>query len=221
MKHGSTCQLFDYWNELRGQRKTPERGDIQPSAIKALLRDTFILEMRNADSYRYRLAGTRLCSLFCKELRGREFLNMWNGEDTHTISASLQSVTKKRVPAFLEITSKTDNGQIVNLEMLLLPLTVRGEGCTRILGCIIPIEQPGWLGAQPLVTNSISSMQLIKPETARVCIAQKQKTGKRLWRKNPPISTGQNPFPPSVGPIATNLKIKRVGHLHVINGGKS
>ena len=33
MKHASTRALYEYWNERRGSRSAPERGDIEPGGI--------------------------------------------------------------------------------------------------------------------------------------------------------------------------------------------
>ena len=44
MKHPSNRELFNYWNERRGPRLAPERADIEPSAIRHVLGDTFVLE---------------------------------------------------------------------------------------------------------------------------------------------------------------------------------
>ena len=45
MKHPSNRELFDYWNERRGERLAPERADIEPGAIRQVLGDTFVLEV--------------------------------------------------------------------------------------------------------------------------------------------------------------------------------
>ena len=42
MKHPSNRELFDYWNERRGERLAPERADIEPAAIRHVLGDTFV-----------------------------------------------------------------------------------------------------------------------------------------------------------------------------------
>ena len=76
MKHPSNRELFDYWNERRGNRLAPERADIEPSAIRQVLGDTFVLATDDGIGYYpFRLAGTRLCALFGRELKGESFLS--------------------------------------------------------------------------------------------------------------------------------------------------
>ncbi len=78
MKHESTRALFDYWNEKRGTRPAPERADIDPAAIRHALGDTFMLAADFVDQLRFRLAGTRVCALFCREIKGEEFISLWD-----------------------------------------------------------------------------------------------------------------------------------------------
>ncbi|TXM87718.1 PAS domain-containing protein, partial [Methylobacterium sp. WL122] len=70
MKHPTSRMLYSYWDRLRGQRCAPERSEIEPGAIRHLLADSLILELdmphRTAT---LRLAGTRVCALFGRELR--------------------------------------------------------------------------------------------------------------------------------------------------------
>ena len=44
MKQASSRELFGYWAVRRGKRAAPERGEIEPSAIRRALGDVFILE---------------------------------------------------------------------------------------------------------------------------------------------------------------------------------
>ena len=41
MKTAATRKLFAYWNARRGSRLAPERGDIEPGAIREILGDSF------------------------------------------------------------------------------------------------------------------------------------------------------------------------------------
>ena len=77
MKHAASRELYAYWEERRGQRSAPERADIEPGAIRAALSDTFILELDADDRHVFRLAGTRVCALFDRELKGERFVDLW------------------------------------------------------------------------------------------------------------------------------------------------
>ena len=56
MKHPSIRELFDYWDTRRGRRPAPERGDIEPGAIRRVLADTFILTFDERAGHPFRLA---------------------------------------------------------------------------------------------------------------------------------------------------------------------
>ena len=78
LKHKTSEALFSYWNKVRGNRTTPRRFEIEPGKIAAILPSTFILERIDAETYRFRLAGTHVCDMFGVELRGTNFLDGWS-----------------------------------------------------------------------------------------------------------------------------------------------
>ena len=44
MRQAANRELFAYWRRLKGERSAPERNDVDPGAIRAILSDVFILE---------------------------------------------------------------------------------------------------------------------------------------------------------------------------------
>jgi hypothetical protein len=87
MKHSSIRELFDYWNERRGRRAAPERGDIEPGDIRGVLADTFILAFDAPASHPFRIAGTRVCALFGREPARARRLSICDGGEPATPSA--------------------------------------------------------------------------------------------------------------------------------------
>ena len=53
MKHPSSRALYAYWNTLRAGRAAPERGELNPGAIRTILGDV-VEEARERDSVRVR-----------------------------------------------------------------------------------------------------------------------------------------------------------------------
>ncbi|MEJ1934798.1 PAS domain-containing protein, partial [Nostoc sp. NIES-2111] len=70
MKHPASRTLFSYWDTLRGERTAPERSELDPGAIRNILADTFILEVDAGQTFPFRLAGTRVCALYGRDLKG-------------------------------------------------------------------------------------------------------------------------------------------------------
>src|SRR5580765_742120 len=91
MKQVSSRELFGYWTARRGKRPAPERGEIEPSAIRRALGDVFILEFDRRAGHPFRLAGTRVCALFGRELKSEPFLNLFD-EETRAQTAQLPAI---------------------------------------------------------------------------------------------------------------------------------
>src|ERR1700728_823423 len=85
MKHAASRELYAYWQELRGRRPAPTRAEIEPGAIRRILSEAFILALDRASGYPFRLAGTRVCALFGRELKGETFLDLWDEPGRRTV----------------------------------------------------------------------------------------------------------------------------------------
>ena len=164
MKHPSTRAVFDYWNEKRGNRAAPERADIDPAAIRHALGDTFMLAADFVDNLRFRLAGTRVCALFCREIKGEEFLSLWDEISHSSIEDLLAVVNNETVGAVAGLTGRTADGSELDLEFLLLPLAHSGHARIRALGVLAPLVPPYWLGEKPLVELELGTLRHIGSE---------------------------------------------------------
>ncbi len=89
MKHRKTTELYEYWNKLRGERAAPKRSALDPQTIAPLLGDIFIIERKSSVEYTFRLAGTRLCSAFGRELREMNLPELWTGADRENMETLL------------------------------------------------------------------------------------------------------------------------------------
>ena len=166
MKHPSIRQLFDYWNARRGRRPAPERGDIEPSAIRAVLADTFILSFDPRTGHPFRLAGTRVCALFARELKGDAFLDLWPAQPRKEMRDLLAIVAQESVGVVASVAGASADGATVSLELLALPLSHHGQTDARLLGALAPSEPPAWLGAGALVDLRLGTHRYVGPEAA-------------------------------------------------------
>ena len=91
MKHQSTQALFNYWTRKRGRRRAPARSDIDPADIRRILADTFILTADFVNDIRVRLAGTRVCALFAREIKGEAFEDLWSEAEPRTSARTCYS----------------------------------------------------------------------------------------------------------------------------------
>ena len=161
MKHPSTRALYAYWNEKRAGRPAPDRADIDPAAIRHALGDTFMLAADFVDVLRFRLAGTRVCALFCREIKGEGFNELWSETSRDKIDALMSIVDSETLGAVAGATGRTADGIEVDLEILLLPLAHAGHARIRALGMLAPVEPPYWLGEKPVVELELGSLRHI------------------------------------------------------------
>lgn len=162
MKHATTRTIFSYWDALRGERAAPERGEIEPGEIRHALADTFILELGAARAAEIRLAGTRFCAFFGRELRGSPFHRLWSDEATHDVIHLIDVVVDETAGVVAGVVGATDEGDTVEFEMVLLPLRHRGKTHSRLLGAISPAEVPSWIGLRPIVSLTLKSLRVIR-----------------------------------------------------------
>lgn len=177
MKHPSSRELHDYWNRARRGLPAAPRTAIEPADIRTILADTFILEVGALRSYRFRLAGTRLCGLYGRELKGTNFLDMWGGDDRRQVAGLLDAVSNEAAGVVAGVTGRAGADRVVPMELLLLPLVQHGPNYDRVLGLLAPMELPYWLALDPIVEQAIGSVRLIwTDESAVVTLAQPAKS---------------------------------------------
>jgi len=161
MKHPSTRTVYDYWNEKRGNRPAPARADIDPAAIRHALGDTFMLAADFVDQLRFRLAGTRVCALFCREIKGEEFSPLWNEASQKQIKDLMAVVKDEEIGAVAGVTGRAEDGATVDLEFLILPLAHIGHARVRALGVLTPLVAPYWLGEKPIAELELGALRHI------------------------------------------------------------
>lgn len=194
--------IYTYWNNLRGNREAPDRREIEPSDIREILGDTFILEMDPTyRSVSFRLAGTRLCNAYNRELKGLGFLALWDEKDNLGVFNAIRQVHEDNRPCAISSLAHTECNRFVEYEIMLLPLQNGNESSKRVLGTASPLNSKMWLGAQPLVGNKMKSVRYLDTEL--------EGTTPSMFASN----TSKTDVSPSDG--------RQFGHLMVIDGGLS
>ena len=150
MKHAASRELYAYWEERRGTRPAPERAEIEPGAIRGALSDAFILALDRTSGHPVRLAGTRMCALFGRELKGEPFLNLWGAGSKAVVASLLSILTDECTGTVAGVTAQNASGDPIDLELLLLPLGIRRPRFARTIGVLAPLKVPPWLGASPI-----------------------------------------------------------------------
>jgi hypothetical protein len=166
MKHNSTRALFDYWTRKRGSRRAPARSDIDPANIRGILADTFILTADFVNDIRIRLARTRICALFAREIKGEAFEDLWSEPSSEQMRGLLAAVIDENVGSVAGALGRTEQGAEIDLELLLLPLAfddrtrVRALGALApVAGALAPVAPPFWLGVRPVAELELGSFR--------------------------------------------------------------
>ena len=168
MKHSSTRALYEYWNKQRGARPAPERVDIDPVGLRRELGDVFMLAADFVDNLRFRLAGTRVCALFTREIKGETFVTLWDEASRKAINDLVAVVTNEHVGVVAGLTGRTADGAEIDLEMILLPLAHSGHARIRAIGTMVPLTPPYWLGEKPLETLRLGALRHVGPDSERL-----------------------------------------------------
>lgn len=165
MKHATSRLLFAYWDSLRGLRAAPDRGEIEPTRIRHVLADTFILGVDGESRHHFRLAGTRCSALFGSNLKNRPFADLW-GSDPSGGQDLVDIVTADTTGLVAGLRGTTEAGIAVDIELLLLPLRYLGRARDRMVGAMSLSSTPSWLGLVPVAHLETRSVRIIHTAAA-------------------------------------------------------
>ena len=164
MKHPSSREFFAYWDEKRGDARAPDRSEIEPGALRGLLGDIFVLAYDSAAGYPFRVAGTRVCALFGRDMKDRSFSALFSRECRHEIDEIVAVVGDEMLPVIAGLTAKTPRGMTTHLELLLLPFSTRAHAPISLSGLLAPFEtHDGVLGEL-----SLTSWRYIHPPPEKI-----------------------------------------------------
>ncbi len=231
MRQNKTKKMLSYWMELfqaaqakssgRGEIVWPERSDVHPARCRDILGDMFILENKH-DQLVYRLAGTKLCSMFGKEMKQMQFNAPYSGTDRRSAEDWVNRIGEEDYVVVISSFGLTEKGERVNLETLLLPLTHNGMRGSRILGITSPGDTPYWLGTDPVVEQVIRSVRVLRPWEEDTYLsnwpfkkpAQSSELERRANLEAPALYAETKPR------VNNQPDARRVAHLTVLQGGR-
>ncbi len=200
MRHSSVSAIFGEWQILArggdGLFRAPARAALEPRRLGRHLADLFILEPDHNGDPAFRLAGTRICALFGRELKGVPLQSLWPAQERPALRDLVRNIGALGVPALSLHDGVSLSGRSLVFEMLLAPLENGG-----FVGGLAAPDAPAWLGADPIVLASLDRIEPLAPDFASPVPAQK------------PVARAVNaPLP------APRREIPR---LRVIAGGKA
>lgn len=170
MQNTATQEIFNYWNGLRGSRPAPLRSEIDPSALRRFLPHLFIVNAAVSDHPTFALAGTRICELFDRELRGLDYASMWLNAEDDTPTTILNHVLVYERPALLDICLPHDGDNYAH-DLLLMPVRSQGHRSDRVLGALVPRSTPLPFTALPVSGLAFESWGFVASDGSRPTIS--------------------------------------------------
>jgi hypothetical protein len=140
MKHASSRAFYTYWDDKRGDARAPDRSEIDPHALREHLADIFVLACDAASGYPFRVAGTRVCALFGRDMKNASFPALFRPESRGEIEEVITAVAEDMVPAIAGLTAMTPDGGRAHLELLLLPFQARAHMPISLTGLLAPFD---------------------------------------------------------------------------------
>jgi len=207
MQTKAATALYDYWTRQRGERPAPLRAAIEPADIATILPDVFILEQSRLRNPRFRLAGTRFCAQFGRELKETDFDALFSPDLRSRVARITENVMAHATPALMTVQLVDGALETTDAEIVLLPLASKGRTADRIIGAFAPL--PGQ--RQPLSAfryATLGSVSVIDPARMRT-----------LAGSRPAV-----PMPVSVmavRPSTLGQAFSRVMHLRIFEGGRN
>jgi hypothetical protein len=141
MKHPSSQQFFAYWDEVRGSEVAPARSDFEPGPVRHLLGDCFVLAYEHGEGFPFRVAGTRLCALLGRDIKGQSFSALWQPDSRKEVEDIVGIVAEETVGTVAGVTAMV-NGLPLFLELLLLPFAPRPHTPASLTGILAPLTVP-------------------------------------------------------------------------------
>lgn len=163
--HPGSRRLFSLWETLRAERAFPTREEFGFEPIKDLMPDLLVLDrdhLRN--SYRFRLAGTRVCRLLGENQTGKDPLMGWDSFEADVIGKHLGMALSECQPALVRMRLKTDNGQIVAAELIVLPVQMRESNRIQLLGGMFAFRDAQVIGHTSIIVRELISARMIWTE---------------------------------------------------------
>jgi hypothetical protein len=128
--------LWDYWRAKRGKREMPERRDIEPAEIPALLPHISLFEVVG-DRFQFRIAGRFIVEAYGVEPRGMYLDEVLSKDRADAALKGYRTAKDLRRAVLARSEMTTPRGWSFPLTRLLLPLGSDSSVTHMLAGVII------------------------------------------------------------------------------------
>jgi hypothetical protein len=126
------ARMLAYWRETTGDRPAPRRADVDPlPSLPGLAPDMLLWDVHDGERFVCRLAGTHVCGVGGRELRGLSLDEMpW--EDSTVAPREFARVVTTLMPHFVERPVADRLKGFQRYRRLLLPLSEDGRRANKL-----------------------------------------------------------------------------------------
>jgi hypothetical protein len=163
--HPGSRTIFRHWESIRGESSAADREDLDLSQLGKYVPWLFVIERSTrTNSYIWRLAGSKICDLWRKELTGSDVFSGWDTFERDTVRRLFDGVTRDLQPCTLRLRLFTSLGQTVEVEFIALPLRARDGHSIHVFGGVMPFREHGLLGYDRISALELASARTIWTE---------------------------------------------------------
>lgn len=141
MKHPAAREVFAYWDSCRGTAIAPTRADFDPAALRAHLGDMFVIGFGARGACTFRVAGTRVCARFGRELKGLAFRSLWHPRDRALVDDIADAVAFEHQASVIGAVARDTAGFQTSFELLLLPFAGGTLVRPSLTGLMAPLNE--------------------------------------------------------------------------------
>jgi hypothetical protein len=107
--------------------------------LRELLGDIFVLAYEDG-GFPFRVAGTRVCALFGRDMKNQSFSALFGPEGRREIEEIVSAVAEETLPVIAGVTATSQDGERAHLELLLLPFNTRAHTPISLTGLLAPFD---------------------------------------------------------------------------------
>ncbi len=165
--HPNTRILLDAWRRMQADPQAHDLTGPDAADHASLVDRIFVIELREDHSWLVRTSGGVLNALVGRNLVNRNYLDLWTGPDRAMMGAFLEAIRFDGAPGVVRGRGETLNGERVELEISLMPLSLETGRSPRqrMLGLYQTLEHEPMVTGKQVFRHRIS--MLVPPDTRR------------------------------------------------------
>ena len=166
--HPNTRILLDAWRRMQADPHAHGMSGPDVSDHAGLVDRIFMIELREDHSWLVRTSGETLNTLVGRNLVNRNYLDLWTGPDRAMMAEFLEAIRFDGAPGVVRGRGETLNGERVELEISLMPLSLETGRSPRqrMLGLYQTLEHEPAAATKQVFRHRIS--MLVPPDTRRI-----------------------------------------------------